>query len=434
MIGLAARLAGRYLRWRFAHLSSRSLQAHQRRRVARILGHAKRHSSYYAEQLASRRLEDAPLMDKATMMREFDRINTAGLHRDELVDFRIAQERSGRVDLFQGRYSIGLSSGTSGNKVLTVLSDWERIRYAALVWARSGVPAHVREPRVLFALRTNNATFASITLAGIEMVYVDYFVAVDELVRLINDRRLNVVAGPPSQLVLLAERRAELESPIEAVISYAEVLDQATRERLAHDLGAPVVEIYQGAEGMIGVTCPKGFLHLNEDIVLVELWDAGDTIGGAKRVVVTDLYRRTQPFVRYQLGDLLEIDDERCSCGSSFRRIRRIHGRADSVFLLPGAAGGEVRLMPDYVRRSINQASPDILEYQAIQWAPDDIEVRLTLRAGADADAIRRTIRSNLEHWVDRAHGSLGTVRFSGTPPTVNERSHKLVRVDNRCP
>lgn len=434
MIGVAARLVGRYLRWRFEHMTRARLRRHQQRCARALLRYARHHSAYYAEHLSTDRLADAPLMDKATMMREFDRINTVGLHRDEVVEFGIRRERAGTTELYQARYSVGLSSGTSGNKVVTVLSPWERARYAALVWARSGVPASVRRPRVLFALRTNNPAFTAVKLAGIELVYVDYFVPVDDLIALVNDRRLNVLAGPPSVLVLLAERSADITSTIEAVISYAEVLEEPTRDRIAAAFDAPVVQIYQGAEGMLGVTCRAGSLHLNEDISLVELLDAGDSLGATRRVVVTDLYRRAQPFIRYQLGDLLEIDDEPCECGSAFRRIRRIHGRSDSVLTLSGRRGGEVRLMPDYVRRSINQASPAVIEYQVVQWAPDDLEVRLVLDDGADREAVEAAIRQNLAHWADRADGLLGTVRFSDTPPTPNEGSHKLVRVVNRCP
>jgi putative adenylate-forming enzyme len=432
MIGAAARIAGHHLRRRFDHLDPDRLERHQQRQVTRLIRHLRRHSPYYHEHLDSDRLDAVPLMDKATMMRHFDAINTAGLHRDELVAFRVEQERAGRTDLFDGRYSVGLSSGTSGNKVLTVLSRGERIRYAALLWARSGIPREVREPRVLFALRTNNPAFTSVTMVGVELVYVDYFVPVDELVALINRHRLNVLAGPPSLLVLLAEQRERIVAPIEAVLSYAEVLDDPTRTRIGEAFGAPVSQIYQGAEGMLGVTCPAGNLHLNEDVVLVELHDAGDEIGGTRRVVVTDLYRRTQPFLRYQLNDLLEIDDAPCPCGSAFRRIARVHGRADSVLHLPGVRGGRVRLMPDYVRRSVNQASQDVVEYQVVQWASDDIEVRLMLKAGADREQITRTIRDNLAHWARRADGVLGTVRFTDTPPTRDEGSRKLIRVINQ--
>ncbi len=429
-----AHAAASYLQWRSRHWSEPRLARHLQRRLGRTLDHAKAHSPYYRHHLPSGpiALGEVPRMTKAEMMSHFDAINTAGLHRDELIEFRIEQERRGSTDLYPGGYAVGLSSGTSGNKVLTVLSARERSRYAILLWARSGLPAQLEERRVLFALRTNNPAFTAITALGVELQYVDYFVPVPELVDLVNRHRLNVLAGPPSLLIQLAEHADAIKGPVEAVITYAEEIDPSTKQRLAETFDAHVSEIYQGAEGMLGFTCTTGNLHLSEDTALIELEPAADTLGGAERVVVTDLYRRTQPFIRYELNDLLEVGGRTCACGSAFRIIERIHGRTDSVFLLAGIDGGEVRLMPDYVRRSINQASGDVIEYQAIQHSPEDIEIRLELAKGADEATIRRTIVANLEHWAGRAHGRIGRISFSPEPPARDPVSHKLVRVVSR--
>lgn len=378
------------------------------------------------------RLADVPLIDKAEMMRAFDRITTADLHRDNLVAFRIDQERRGGTDLYRGRYAVGLSSGTSGNKVLTVLSPRERARYAALLWARSGIPHELSHPRVLFCLRTNNPAFTAVTAFGVELIYVDYLTPVEELVGLVVEHRLDVLAGPPSVLGLLAEVHERIPHPIAAVLSYAEELDDTSRVRLAAAFGAPVVELYQGAEGMLAVTCPAGTLHLNEDVTLVQLGEAVDEEGRIRRAIVTDLYRRAQPFLRYQLGDLIELDPAPCPCGSAFRRLKRIHGRSDAVLTLAAPGGGTVRLMPDHVRRSINQASDDVLEYQAIQWATDELELRLRLRDEADRAGIEAVVTGNLARWAERAGGVLPRLRFTDTEPQRHPTSHKLVRVQNR--
>jgi phenylacetate-CoA ligase len=275
--------------------------------------------------------------------------------------------------------------------------------------------------------------FTAVTALGVTLQYVDYFVPIPELVGLVNHHRLNVLAGPPSLLCQLAEVAGKIEHRVDALIVYAEETDAVTKQRLAAIFGAPVSEIYQGAEGMLGYTCRAGNLHLSEDTALVELDPAGDTLGEAQRIVVTDLYRRTQPFIRYELNDLLEVGDRSCVCGSAFRLIDRIHGRSDSAFLLTGVDGHQVRLMPDYVRRSINQASADIIEYQAIQLSPDEIEIRLELADGADVATIQRTIVANLDHWATRARGRIGAIRFSDARPSRDPVSHKLVRVVSRC-
>ena len=85
--------------------------------------------------------------------------------------------------------------------------------------------------------------------------------------------------------------------------------------------------------------------------------------------------------------------------------------------------------MPDYVRRSINRASQDVEEYQAIQHAPDDVEIRLELVPGSDRAPIEASIRANLAMWCDRAGGVLPGIRFTDRPPERNPDSGKLIRV-----
>jgi putative adenylate-forming enzyme len=373
--------------------------------------------------------DNLPYLSKMEMIDHFDEINTAGLKKDDLFKFAIEQERGLQSGLYRGKYSVGLSSGTSGTRLPTVLSANERRQYGSLLFARSGIPEHVRKPQVLFLLRVNNPAFTEVRFLGVKLIYSDYTHPPETLVNLINENQLNVLAGPPSMLRLLARLRDQLRVRIEALISYAEVLDDATRTQLCRDFDAPLSQIYQGAEGFIASTCRKGNLHLNEDVMYVETLDAGDTISNARRVVVTDLFRTTLPFIRYQLNDVLEIGNSSCACGSCFRVVERIHGRADDVFYLHGKDGQMRYLFPDYVVRSINQASEDILEFQAIQHSPAKMEIRLQVKPEADHTAVEKQIRSNLSYWTDKLNGELGEIIFSDAAPERNPNSHKLIRV-----
>jgi putative adenylate-forming enzyme len=264
---------------------------------------------------------------------------------------------------------------------------------------------------------------------GVKLVYVDYTHPPEELAQLVEEKKLNILAGPPSLLSLIARHRKSITHPIDALISYAEVLDEDTRARLEHSFSAPVVQIYQGAEGFVGSTCRAGKLHLNEDTVLVEQEAVDDAGSSATKVIVTDLYRTTQPIIRYALDDVLELDPEPCACGSCFRVVKTIHGRADDIFLLRGDAGETRYLFPDYVRRAINQASAAILEYQAIQRAVDAVEIRLVLEPGSDRTAIQAAVRDNLLWRAQTVKGRLDHIYFSDQPPERNPRSQKLIRV-----
>jgi phenylacetate-coenzyme A ligase PaaK-like adenylate-forming protein len=94
-----------------------------------------------------------------------------------------------------------------------------------------------------------------VTRFGVTMIHVDYTKAPEEMIRIIREKRLNILAGPPSLLAMLAQRREQIDHPVEALVSYAEVLEPHLKRELETAFAAPVVQIYQGAEGFIGSTC-----------------------------------------------------------------------------------------------------------------------------------------------------------------------------------
>ena len=94
-----------------------------------------------------------------------------------------------------------------------------------------------------------------------------------------------------------------------------------------------VIEIYQASEGQIASACKAGHLHINEDLVFVELYDENNQLITEPNVVghkmiLTNLVNDAQPLIRYEMNDMIVLD-EPCSCGSHFRRIKRIIGRCD---------------------------------------------------------------------------------------------------------
>lgn len=425
----------RKLQQQFYKWNREKLESHQKKQLKKIIEFSRKNSEYYNNLFSGLdevTLEQIPIITKSEMMDNFNQINTKNLKKEELIAFTITQEKKGQYSRFQGEYSIGLSSGTSGNKALTVLSQNESDLYNCLLFSRNGIPKSVKNRRILFALRRNNPTFKEISNFGIHLVYINYTLSVEEIIKLINDKKLNILSGPPSLLEIISSKKNQIDHPIEAVISYAEVLSKTTREKLEEIFGLSIIEIYQGAEGFIASTCRCGSLHLNEDVLLIETLDVEDKIGNAKNLIITDLYRTTQPIIRYEMNDIIELQESNCKCGSCFRVIKKIHGRSDDVFHLKNSQGDISYLFPDYVRRSINQASPEIEEYQAIQKAIDKIEIRLVLKNERNREIIEKKIIENLNFWVEKLDAELGNVEFSMEKPEKNPRSKKLIRVIRR--
>lgn len=412
-------------------MTAKQLHAHQMHQLQILLQYVSEHSPYYQERVTKpQSFESYPKMSKAVMMENFNSINTEKLKKEELFEFMTRQRENNTLRLFREQYSVGLSSGTSGNKGLTVLSKQEMQDYSVLLWARKGIPSHIKKIQILFALRVNNPSFMEVGKFGIKLVYVDYNVPVEEIIAKINELHLNIIAGPPSLLLEIAKQKANIEQKVDAIISYAEILYPETKKLLETEFHAPVTQIYQGSEGFIASTCKNGKLHMNEDILLIQLEDT--EYAEIKKVVITDLYRTTQPIIKYELNDMIELDTEGCTCGSVFRVIKTIHGRTDDIFYLKHSTTDDnVLLFPDYIRRSIIFASDAIKEYQAIQYNRASIEIRLVIENG-DIQQIQQSILSNLQKYADKIRGELSTVEFSQKLPEVHPISNKLIRVWRR--
>lgn len=129
----------------------------------------------------------------------------------------------------------------------------------------------------------------------------------------------------------------------ELIFTTGEVADPHLRALVNETLGPGLLDSYASVEfGFIACECPRHEgLHVFTWKVLVELLDEeGREVpdGQAGRVVVTDLFNRATPLIRYNgLGDYAIRKDLPCSCGRPLPLLARIEGRmVDSVILPNG--------------------------------------------------------------------------------------------------
>ena len=90
--------------------------------------------------------------------------------------------------------------------------------------------------------------------------------------------------------------------------------------------GCKIVSEYGAAEsGIIAFECPEGQMHLNEETSIVEVIDG--------KAIVTNLIARSFPTIRYDLGDFIELSDEKCPCGREHKVLKEVTGRVGANIL-----------------------------------------------------------------------------------------------------
>ncbi|MDI1443265.1 glycosyltransferase [Polyangium sp. 6x1] len=155
-----------------------------------------------------------------------------------------------------------------------------------------------------------------------------------ETVREIVDYAPRIIVGYTTPLFLLA--RAALEHGItiprpRGIITSAEKLFEPQREVIERAFGAPVFDRYGCREVMlIGAECERHEgLHVHAEGVFVELCSGGRPVpvGAPGEVILTDLYNRAMPFIRYRNDDVAIAKAGACACGRGLPRLASVEGR-----------------------------------------------------------------------------------------------------------
>lgn len=271
---------------------------------------------------------------------------------------------------------MGLSSGTSGNRGVFLVSKAERLRWAGILLARTLPPhllRHLLSPwhaplRIAFFLRANSNLYTTLNSRRIQFTFHDLLRGVEAAVPQLNANPPDVLVAPPPVLRALAAEAfaGRLRIQPSHIIAVAEVLESRDADSVHSAFGQIPHQIYQATEGFLAYTCEYGSLHLNESFVQVEReWlDAEHT---RFQPVITDFTRDTQLIVRYRLNDVLRVRAEHCSCGRAEHSIAAIEGRADEVLWLPAHNGKVVAVFPDFIRRAMLLVGEQIREFAVQQ-------------------------------------------------------------------
>jgi len=377
--------------WRVRHgpaarIKSRAeLEAWQDQQVQQHLRRLLPRSAYTRQRLAGRDVSEwtnLPPMDKPEMLANFDALNTVGVRKDEAFALALEAERTRDFTPTLHGLTVGLSSGTSGTRGLFLVSAAERDAWSGAALAKVLPGSIFARQRVAFCLRANSRLYSTVGSRRLRFEYFDLLRPLAEHVHRLNTLRPTLLIAPPSLLRMLAEAQAagRLRIAPVKIVSVAEVLDPLDAAFIEARFGQPVHQVYQCAEGFLGSTCRLGTLHLNEDLLVIQR----EWLDQAQRKfvpVITDFHRTSQPIIRYRLDDILTARAEPCACGSPLAALETIEGRCDDLFYLPGLAGGWVPVFPDFVRRALLGASPELAGYVVRQLAPDRVEAALATPA-----------------------------------------------------
>jgi putative adenylate-forming enzyme len=381
-------------------------------------------SQFYQQYYQGLDLQDwqnFPIIDKAKMMENFDQLNTVKILASEAFKIAFEAEKTRDFSYNLSGYTVGLSTGTSGNRGLFLVSSQEQWIWAGTILAKL-LPNFILFPeKIAFFLRANSQLYETVKSRRLQFQFFDLLEPITNHIQQLNDYQPTILVAPASLLRLLAESQEQgiLNISPKKIVSVAEVLDLLDKNYISKVFNQVIHQVYQCTEGFLGYTCEYGILHLNEDIVAIQK-DYLDEDKSRFMPIITDFRRTTQPIIRYRLNDILVERKTPCQCGSVLMAIEQIEGRQDDIFYLPYQSnnGEWVTIFPDFIRRAIVMVSDDIEDYQVMQLSLNQIEVALKVK-NTEKDLIQEDVMKSLKSLFETLDCHIPEIVFIDQFPSI---------------
>ncbi len=154
----------------------------------------------------------------------------------------------------------------------------------------------------------------------------------------------------------------------------------------------------------LSVGCPQGHgMHLQADWAILEVVDRHnhpvEPGQPGEKVLLTNLYNTVQPFIRYEVGDVVTMSPTPCPCGNRLPLITKVEGRTDEVVWIRD--GDHHRRVHPYVFVDCLDEEPDVGWYQISQVERNRFELHAAPAPGRQIDPqqLRTVMQRGLSHF-----------------------------------
>ncbi|NNM23539.1 MAG: phenylacetate--CoA ligase family protein [Flavobacteriaceae bacterium] len=207
----------------------------------------------------------------------------------------------------------------------------------------------------------------------------------EQFLNVFRRKKFDHINGYTSSIVLFAKYLqkkkivlTQLCPTLKYCIVTSEMLYDSDKDLMQKWFGVPIVNEYGASElDLIAFTNRKGDFIANNETLFVEIVDKEDRPvpnGQPGRIVITGLYNRAHPMIRYDIGDS-GILDERGSLKQPI--LKQLIGRTNDIARLPGG-----KTVPGltfyYVTKSVIEDDGNVKEFVVEQTALDTFRIIYT--------------------------------------------------------
>ncbi len=394
--------------------SREKIDAFRLKQLRVLLQHVTSHSPYYQrlfqnydiESMTLETLSQIPPLTKKEVLKHWDEIicvpeitkAKAEAHLQALRDNPKANP------FFKDKYYITATGGSSGLRGLYV---WD-LNYFADITAvdfrhqvRDDLVKSGFIPRKVAVLTAPSPIHASTPLCTTRLHYHDTIehlpvnLPLQELCARLNVLQPTQLIGYASVITRLAKEalHGNLSIRPKRITTNSEPLNDAARKTIFEAFGVEANNTWGSVEmGIAGIEDDRHQgLILSEDMILFEPVDEDlksvQHAKDAKKIMITNLFNKTLPLIRYVVDDVIEVQE---APFTAYHVIPNIAGRTDDWFSYPN----QVEIHP-MVFWNVFELEGTISEYQ-VQQTEDGAKIYIIPYDSFDAESVKKRLKKDL--------------------------------------
>jgi len=238
-------------------------------------------------------------------------------------------------------------------------------------------------------------------------------------------KKFDYINGYTSSIVLFAkylEKKNivlnEICPTLKACFVTSEMLFESDKKLLEKQFGIPIINEYGASElDLIAFENPQGEWQVNAETLFVEILDENNKVlpfGEEGRIVITSLFNKANPFIRYEIGDI-GILDEKSTPQKPI--LKKLIGRTNDVAILPSGKKSP-GLTFYYVTKSIIEDDGNVKEFIIKQTQLDTFEIEYVSEIELSTEQIQK-IKNAIDLYLEP------NLNFTFTRKMVLERTNR---------
>jgi phenylacetate-CoA ligase len=229
----------------------------------------------------------------------------------------------------------------------------------------------------------------------------------EKILKKFQNNKFDYINGYTSSIVLFAKflqkKNIVLSSicpSLKVCMVTSEMLFEDDKLLLEKQFGVPIVNEYGASElDLIAFQNKEGEWQVNSETLFVEILDENNRAvpnGTSGRIVITSLFNKAHPFIRYDIGDIGILDKK-----STLQKpiLKKLIGRTNDVAVLPSGKKSP-GLTFYYVTKSIIEDDGNVKEFVIKQTKINSFEIEYVSEVELNLAQIKK-IKNAIELYLE---------------------------------